>query len=320
MGLVAMIPRIKKLAIRAAVAAPCAMAAVNPVFAAEGGFSFYLPGTIGDIALAQSSEPGWQVGNTLFAQSGDVDAAILQGNVNVGLDLTLILDIVGASYTFEKKILGARYTVAGAIPFGYAELEADVTLSNGTTFSAKRDSFGLGDIALVPLKLTWTTGDFSIQLGETIFVPTGGYDVDEVVNIGLNRWGFDTTLAATYFNQERGFEISVAPGLLVNTTNDDTDYKTGKEFHLDFTVNQFLSETFAIGIRGYYYKQLTGDSGSGALLGDFKGEAFGVGPGLIWFPAFAEGKLAVLGKWIHDFTATNRFESDFGTLTVGWTF
>jgi hypothetical protein len=90
--------------------------------------------------------------------------------------------------------------------------------------------------------------------------------------------------------------------------------------NLDFTANQFLSKTFAPSVRGYYYNQFTGDSGSGAILGDFQGESFGLGPGFIWFPEFAAGKLVVLGKWIHDFDATNRFESDYGTLTVAWTF
>ena len=71
---------------------------------------------------------------------------------------------------------------------------------------------------------------------------------------------------------------------------------------------------------GYYDKQFTGDSGSSAILGDFKGESFGLGPGFIWFPAFDGGKLAVLGKWILDFDATNRFESDYGTLSVAWIF
>jgi len=54
--------------------------------------------------------------------------------------------------------------------------------------------------------------------------------------------------------------------------------------NLDFTANQFLSKTFALGVRGYYYNQFTGDSGSGAILGDFQGESFGFGPGFIWFP------------------------------------
>ncbi len=288
--------------------------------AAEGGFSFYLPGLAGDIAHAQSSEPGLQVANTVYFLSGDAGAAILQGKVNAGLDLTMALDIVSAGYTFEQEVLGATYTVGAAIPFGYAELAATITTAGGRSFAAERDSFNIADIALVPLELTWTIDNISIQLGEVIYAPTGAYDVDKVVNLGLNHWGFDTTLAATYFNLETGTEVSIAPGVIFNTENDATDYQSGTEFHLDLTANQFLSETFALGVRGYYYNQITGDSGSGARLGDFQGESFGLGPGFIWFPEFAAGKLAVLGKWIHDFDATNRFESDYGTLTVAWTF
>ncbi len=170
------------------------LASVQASLAAEGGFSFYLPGTAGDIALAQSSEPGLQVANTVFFQSGNAGAAVLQGNVNLGLDLTLALDIVSASYTFKQKVLGATYAVGAAIPFGYAKLEATVTTAGGGSFAAERDSFNIGDMALVPLELTWTIDNFSIQLGEAIYAPTGAYDVDEVVNIGLNRWGFDAML------------------------------------------------------------------------------------------------------------------------------
>ena len=103
---------------------------------------------------------------------------------------------------------------------------------------------------------------------------------------------------------------------MFNTKTDDTNYKTGTQFHLDFTANQFLSESFSVGHRGYYYQQITGDSG--AILGDFKSEAFGVGPGFVWIPKSADGHLTVLGKWMHDFHAENRFESDYITLTLAW--
>jgi hypothetical protein len=39
-----------------------------------------------------------------------------------------------------------------------------------------------------------------------------------------------------------------------------------------------------------------------------------------WIPEFGGGKLTVLGKWMHDFTAENRFESDYFTLTGAWKF
>ena len=43
-------------------------------------------------------------------------------------------------------------------------------------------------------------------------------------------------------------------------------------------ASQFLSKQLFIGVVGYVYQQLTGDSGSGTELGDFKSRVFGVGP------------------------------------------
>lgn len=65
---------------------------------------------------------------------------------------------------------------------------------------------------------------------------------------------------------------------------------------------------------------MSGDSGSGAILGNFKSESVGFGPGFFWTPKFAGGRLVVQGKWMHDFDADNRFESDYGTLGVAWKF
>ena len=65
---------------------------------------------------------------------------------------------------------------------------------------------------------------------------------------------------------------------------------------------------------------MTGDSGSGAILGDFKSDSFGIGPGFVWIPKTGGGQFTVLGKWLHDFSADNRFESDYVTLTGAWQF
>ena len=41
---------------------------------------------------------------------------------------------------------------------------------------------------------------------------------------------------------------------------------------------------------------------------------------LVWIPAFAGGKLTVVGKTLHDLFADNRFESDYFTLGAAWKF
>lgn len=284
--------------------------------ATEGANSHYLPGTAGDVLIAQSPKPGLQVAITNWYQTGDADTAVLQGKVGVSLDLDLYLAIPTAFYTFEKPILGGTYTTGIAVPFGYAKLDASLTGPLGNFIEADEDSFNLADIAFTPLQLNWYLGNFHFKIAEVIIIPTGAYDTDDAVNLGRNYWSFDTVAGITWFYESTGTAISLAPGIMVNTENDKTNYTSGTEFHLDFVANQFLSEELSVGIRGYYYKQISGDHGRGAVLGDFKAKSLGIGPGVVWIPKFADGNLTVLGKWMHDFDTENRFDSDYFTLTA----
>lgn len=288
--------------------------------AAEGGASLYLPGAAGDILLAVPPKPGAAVTGGVFIQSGSAGSVVLQGAVNLGLDLDIVLNTVGASYTFDLPMYGITYTIGAVVPFGSAELEGTITGPRGRTFSASADTFNLADIAITPLAVNSSLGDFHFRFAETIIAPTGDYDLSNTVNMGRNYWAFDTVGAVTYFNTTTGTEISIAPGIMVNTRNQATDYRTGTEFHVDFTANQFLSKTFAVGARGYFYKQLTGDDGAGAILGDFKSESYGLGPGFLWQPKLAGGKLSIAGKYMRDITATNRFKSHFVTIGAAWNF
>ncbi|MGB5985688.1 MAG: transporter [Desulfobacterales bacterium] len=299
-----------------------AISAPLEIYAAEGASSHYLPGAGGDIFLALPPEPGFQVADTLWYQTGSTGTAVLEGLVSIGIDLDLFLNLASLSYTFEKPVLGGRYTIGAAIPFGYGEMNGKVTGPRGGRIDFSDDSFDLSDIAIIPIQMNWNSGRWSFKLWESIVAPTGGYDAtgSDLVNLGRNYWSFDTVGAVTWFNPDSGTEVSVAPGVMFNTENSDTDYETGTEFHIDFVANQFLSEAFALGVRGYYYKQIEGDSGSGATLGDFKSESFAVGPGFVWIPAFGDGRFTVLSKWMHDFSAENRFESDYITLTAAWKF
>ena len=55
--------------------------------------------------------------------------------------------------------------------------------------------------------------------------------------------------------------ISGALGVTFNGENPATDYKTGTEFHLEGAISQYLVADLNVGLTGYYYNQLTGDSG-----------------------------------------------------------
>jgi hypothetical protein len=289
--------------------------------AAEGGASNYLPGAYGNFGVAIAPAPGTYFQNDLFYYHGDVSAVVLSGQVNVALETDIILDLVTGLWVPDTRILGAQYAAGIFVPFAHADLKGTATLPLIGPISRSTDRFDIGDIAIMPLSLFWTLSEsFHVNLYEVITTPTGGYSTSRVLNIGRNYFSFDTVLSMTWMNQATGTEISVVPGIMVNTENPATDYTTGVEFHMDWMVNQFFSETFAVGVHGYVYRQISGDSGSGAILGDFKGESNGIGPALMWVPVIGKTPVKVVAQAMFEFGAKRRFEGTYGQLQVALKF
>ena len=71
-----------------------------------------------------------------------------------------------------------------------------------------------------------------------------------------------------------------------------------------------------IGVSGYHYEQISGDSGAGATLGDFEGRVSAIGPGLSANFQMGKVPVAVSLRYFHEFNAQNRLEGDAGWLTV----
>lgn len=291
-----------------------------PVHASEGGSSYFFPGAFASFAVAIPPDPGLQYVNQTLYYHAKVDKAPLVGLV-MSLEATAVYNYFGASYAFDEDVLGGRLQLFAAVPVGYVDTEAGVRMDIPEHLTLSRDeddrAFDIGD-SMISGALAWKAGDFGFKITGMVFVPTGAYSTGDLANVGRNYWGFDTSLAATWLSTKTGTEISVMPGILFNTENDATEYKTGNEFHVDFMVNQFLAKNFALGAQGYWYKQVTGDSGDGKpdFLGDFKGESYGFGPALLWMPACGGGKLSVIGKWLFDSHRENRMKGDYGQLVL----
>ena len=132
----------------------------------------------------------------------------------------------------------------------------------------------------------------------------------------MNRWALDLTGAATWLNPVSGIELSGAAGITFNGENDNTRYETGTEFHLEAAAAYHFSPTFAIGVNGYHYQQLTGDSGAGAALGDFEGRVTALGP--MMSANFMLGPIPVAAslRYFREFNVKNRLEGDAGWLTI----
>jgi hypothetical protein len=229
------------------------------------------------------------------------------------------MDFLTILHKPDVEILGAHYAYGLFIPIVHADIDTGIRLGN-LQVRRQEDTFGLGDITLIPAVLYWNRGSYHFALAEYIVTPTGEYDTDDLANTGLNYWTFDTDVTMTYLNQKTGQDYSINIGYNYNTENSNTDYQTGQELHIDFMLNQFLSESLAIGIHGFYLKQVTGDSGSGAKLGGFKAEAAGVGPAVLWSTKSLGREVTFIAKWLHEYHVERRIEGDHIFISFAMSF
>lgn len=65
-------------------------------------------------------------------------------------------------------------------------------------------------------------------------------------------------------------------------------------------------------------QQISGDSGAGAVLGDFKGRVSAIGPTVSWSGLWGRQPVSIDARWLREFDAENRMEGDvlFLNLTV----
>ncbi len=292
---------------------------VRDARAAEGGYSNYVPGTYGDFAMAVAPEARLTLRNDVYYYNADGDGSVRSGLIEAEAEVTFVLNMTTLLYKPEVKVFGTQYAFGILVPIVDVDIDSAISVGN-TTLSTQDDTTGLGDITLVPLVLYWSRGNIHTSFAQYIIAPTGDYDVDDLANPGLNYWSFDTNFALTNLNLETGREFSFNIGHIYNTENRDTDYQTGQELHLDIVFNQFFSESFALGIQGFYLRQITGDSGDGAQLGDFKAEAAGIGPAVFWSKQIGEQNVSFIGKWLHEFEVENRLEGDhiFVSFAMDW--
>ncbi len=308
---------------RHVLAAACSAAALtcNVAEASEGAASLYFPGGFGSFLVAVPPEPGFTAASQTLMFGGNAQRSVLSGRQTFGISAFALYEYLAGYYAFERPVLGGRLQVGAGVPvIAYATSTVSLQTQRFGAFSGAASDVNFGDVILTPFSLAWNFGEFNVKLTQLVIAPTGHYDSNAVINVGRNYWAFDTQLALTWFHKATGTEVSLLPGIMFNTTNPATDYRTGTEFHLDFMVNQFVAQDIAVGFQGYWYKQIEGDSGTGATLGPFMGESFGIGPAVLWAPAQLGGRYALILKWLHDVSNTNRLNGDWGMVTMSWRF
>lgn len=289
------------IAILAAIALICSS---NAARADEDGISFWIPGFFGSLAAAPL-QPGWSYTsvfyNTNVSASGSAAVAreITIGQFNPAINASISASVHSnvpvyfgiPTYVFSTKVLGGQASVSllGIGGNNDTSLNATATGTIGPipftrSISLEQSTWGFGD--LYPMfNLRWNAGVNNYMAYISGDIPVGLYSHSNLANIGIGHGALDGGLGYTYLDEKTGHEFSVVSGLTGNFTNPQTDYTSGIDWHLDWGASQYLSKQVFVGLVGYFYEQLSPDSGCAPVLCPFESRVIGVGPQIGWlFP------------------------------------
>jgi len=192
----------------------------------------------------------------------------------------------------DWKLFAANYGVGLRIPFVYKTATAKVPVIPPGGFPAgslsKTEShFGLGDIEMEPVILSWHLKQFDIVGGYSIWAPTGDFDKGRffLVNLGNGNWTHMFTFGATWYpDEEKTWALSFLNRYEINTVQYSGLYGTGvrrdttpgDDYTLEWAFSKAITKTVDIGIVGYYQQQVTDTQGPTFMTQKF--HIAGVGP------------------------------------------
>ncbi|MDJ0859614.1 MAG: transporter [Dinoroseobacter sp.] len=312
-----------------------ASAPQGPAHTAEGGIETYLLGSRDSFAgILPPSGNYWN--NDFVFFSGEAPSFSAGGVVVTGPEIDVFTYKFNFTYVPEVTLGSARVGLNVNLPYVSADGEYTGELTSGfsgTLQDSGEDAFG--DLTVTPL-FNWSQGKLNTMLALQFFLPTGSYNTTSVnvgdrtvdaLNAGKNRFAFDPTVSMTWFDPTSGWEFTGALGVTISAKNDDTDYQTAPEAHFEGTVMRHLANKWAFGVTGYAYQQLDDDSGAGAeaekaLLGidSLQARVFGLGPIASWSTTIGDRPVSFKAKYISEFGAKRRFESDKFWFTLGLVF
>jgi hypothetical protein len=292
----------------------------QPAKSAEGAVGFYLLGSKGSMA-GVVPPPGAYAQSIKFFYSGNTSANLNVSGLTIAgqVEADAFYELPVGLWVAPGKVLGGNFALSLITPIGWKDVSAGLSIAGpgGTTLASglQSDDVAFGDPVPGAL-LGWHAGNWHWNVGMMVNVPIGFWKRGNLSNIGFNRTAIDTNAAVTWLDPNLGLEVSTAVGFTYNFKNPDTEYKTGTELHAEWAAIKSLSKTFGIGLVGYHYQQISGDSGSGASLGDFKGRVTALGPAINY--SFSLGNVPISTNWryLKEFNVKNRLEGQSALLTV----
>lgn len=230
--------------------------------------------------------------------------------VNNDFKLNVYCQVTRLIYSSNISVLGGNLLFDAVVPFQYTDNSFKTGQSSPRT---SEDMFGLGDILLEPLLLSWHGDRYDAAIGTGLYIPTGYFSKNHPASPGKGFYTVMFTAGGTvYFDKERTWSASILSRYEVNTQQNETDITPGNDFHFEWGVGKTFNKTMTVGAAGYSSWQTTDDSGSGAT--DDRTTIYGIGPEVAFdIPAYTT---SVSLRFIKEFSGQNSSQGSIGTLTL----
>lgn len=301
----------------------CAVHAA-PVFALEGGTGAYLLGSRDSLA-GIAPPPGFYFSTDFF--SLDSTAPVLPISGVALTDVTSSATVAKLNFTqsFEGQLWGGQPYVTVTVPVVRGQINFAGELKSGLSGTFSDEDTGFGDLTITPA-VGFHAGNSHWVYAVSVFAPTGYYEdatVDiatrniEALSFSKNRWAITPTIAYTNLNPATGLEFSASGNVTFSAINEATDYQTAPEGVIEAAVLQHIPSGWAFGLSGYAYQQFGEDSGTGAAqikavtgADSLQASVLGLGPIVTYSTQMGGRSVSFEAKYVSEFNAKRRFESD----------
>src|SRR5690625_3397873 len=231
-----------------------------------------------------------------------------------GINARALIDVATLIWPTPHNVLNGQLAFALSQPLGRESVDADVVV--GPQSGGVRNSVTTAGDPIASAMLGWTSGSFHWNMTAMVNVPVGNYRKGSMANLAFNHWATDLSVAGTWFDPSKGWEVSGVAGVTFNGRNPATDYRSGRELHFEAAVSKYINPRFSLGIMGYHYQQISNDTGSGATLGGFRGRTSALGPTASYTFMVDKKPITLRLKILREFNVKNRLKGTAGFLTV----
>lgn len=281
----------------------------TPAMATEPGGNSYAPGAETNMAgfmappgLAAYFATTRYVADRLKDNSGNDS----KGFNDYKLKVTTVA--FGVSYVHpDLKWLDANVETRAGFLTTSTDLAVGIKIPGPVGNLSKSDS--LTEVAyflFTPVALGWHGAEFHQSVGLEFIKPIVSYDPKQLVHSAQNYLQVAPYYGATWL-PKAPYYGSAKVRMGINDTNSATNYRSGNEFTLEYSMGYRASPDITFGVNGYFFRQLTDDVKNDVVVnGDGnRGSVNGLGPFVTYR---VSPKVILMAKLMSEFGTTNRPE------------